>query len=857
MSKKSNKDRLYVLGMFPYPSGSGLHVGHVRVYTAVDVMARYFRMKGKKVLQPVGWDAFGLPAENAAIREEKNPKEMVPKNEENFKRQFKDLKIEFDWEREFSTTDPTYFGITQWLFLQIYQARDEEGRRLVYRDEVPINWCPSCKTGLANEEVLGDGTHERCGEKVEKKMLPQWVMRITSYADRLLEGLDEGQEELGGEGLDWPEGILEMQRNWIGRKEGAKVKFEITNPKLQKEEKSLEVFTTRLDTIYGTSFMAVSPEIVKGWIEVGWEAGEKVSEYVEEALKKTELVRQEEAGEKTGVKLEDVWAVNPFTEERIPVYVADYVLQDVGTGAVMGVPGHDVRDFEFAKEKGLEVREVVCDEKGGGLEEGEVYTEDGVLVESGKYTSMRSGKAREKMLEDLEEMGEGEKDVSYHLRDWIFSRQRYWGEPVPLVYCANCAKTAGNNKSQKTNNKQNTSQEFQIVKRDGKKYAVVPLPEEELPLELPDLSAYEPTKTGESPLSKVDDWVETKCPRCGGKAERETDTMPNWAGSSWYFLAFPFWDKDVEGIIEKYKEEDDEPYRKFWEEKVAGKVAEWLPVDWYLGGAEHAVLHLLYARFWVKVFYDLGMVGFVEPFLRLRSVGMVLAEDGTKMSKSKGNVVNPSKVVEEYGVDAVRLYEMFMGPWNQATAWDSEALVGMRRFLGRLEKTLKDEEKVGKESSSRVRGKLYEVLQEVEKGIEEQKFNTAIASCMEFLNLLREEGERICREDARAYVRVVFPFVPGLARKLWKELGEQGSIDEAGWVRLDESYKQARGEKEIVVQVDGKVRGRVRVEAGKAEDKEYVVSRALEQESVGKYVGEGEYERVVFVEGKLVNFVTE
>ncbi len=759
------KDNTYVLGMFPYPSGEGLHVGHGRIFTAVDVMGRYMRMKHGEVLAPMGWDAFGLPAENAAIKNKVNPQDIVPKNYGNFKRQMKDLSFNFDWQHEFATTDPTYYGLTQWLFLELYK------QGLVYREEVPINWCPKCKTGLANEEVMADGTHERCGTVTGKKLLPQWVMKITSYADRLLSGLDEG--------LDWPRGILEMQRNWIGKKEGAKVSFEVRNPKI----KSLQVFTTRIDTIYGVTFVVVAPEKIKEWVEAGWDASSEVSKYVEESLAKSEQTRLGDAGEKTGVDT-GLLGVNPVNGETFPIWVADYVLADVGTGAVMGVPYYDERDRDFATKFSLPIKEIECDLS---------------------------------VMDKLVKQGVAESETTYHLRDWVFSRQRYWGEPIPLVYCSKCGDSNG----------------------------VVPLSEKDLPLELPYLKSYEPTDTGESPLSRVADWVNTTCPNCGGPAKRETDTMPNWAGSCWYFLAFPWWSEKTKAVLDGYKAKSENPYTDFWKEIAKPEIDKWCPVDWYLGGAEHAVLHLLYARFWVKVFKDRGLLDFSEPFLRLRSVGMVLAEDGKKMSKSLGNVVNPDDMVKQFGSDSVRLYEMFMGPWDQSIAWDTRSLVGQKRFV---EKVLEITKKVGEKTSPKLLLALVKLSEKVEKGIIEQKFNTAIAAMMEFVNLWKGEGLVMSREDVSKFAQILSPFAPVAAVSIYDQAETQK------WPEFSETAEVSDVPVTIAVQVNGKLRSTIEMPGKTAKIEKEVVEMVMKDERVKKWIT-GEIKKTIFVPGKLVNLV--
>ena len=774
------KNKTYVLGMFPYPSGEGLHVGHVRIFTACDVMARYFRMKGQEVLSPMGWDAFGLPAENAAIKAKKVPQEMVPKNYANFRRQMQDLSLSFDWEREFATTDPSYYAITQWIFLQLYGKKDDQGRRLVYREKVAINWCPKCKTGLANEEVLPDGTHERCGTVVGKKLLPQWVMRITSYAERLLTDLDIDLEIKGKKldserkGLDWPRGILEMQRNWIGKKEGTRVTFPLRMVPGQADDKhTVEVFTTRVDTIYGVTFIVISPEKAKQWVEIGWKASPEVLAYIESSLTKSEQTRLADAGEKTGVPT-DLRAVNPINGEEVPVWVADYVLSTVGTGAVMGVPFLDERDKAFATKYKLPVAEIELDPNA---------------------------------MAQLEEKGAALAETTYHLRDWVFSRQRYWGEPIPLIYCPKC----------------------------GDENGVVPVPEDQLPLELPTLESYEPTDTGESPLSRVTDWVNTTCPTCGGAAKRETDTMPNWAGSCWYFLAYPFWQAKLAG--EKIENLTD----------AKQYIKAWSPVDWYLGGAEHAVLHLLYARFWVKVLQDLGILDFPEPFLRLRSVGLVLAEDGKKMSKSIGNVVNPDDMVKLYGSDAVRMYEMFMGPWDQSIAWDSGAISGQVRFLGRIAETAKMAGKVGKVSTPELALKLQHLIERVERGVLEQKFNTAIAGLMEFVNAWREEGVVISTDHLDMFARLLSLFAPKTAL-------EMGVAETALWPEIAGLASLGEALVTIAVQVNGKLRGTIALLGSAASVQDTVVQLALSDEKIQKWVS-GEPKKVIFVPGKLVNLV--
>jgi leucyl-tRNA synthetase len=810
------KDKTYVLGMFPYPSGEGLHVGHGRIFSAVDVMGRYFRMKGKQesqssdhspkiaqgselggqVLSPMGWDAFGLPAENAAIKAKKNPIDMVPHNYGNFRAQMKNLSFDFDWKHEFATTDPTYYGFTQWLFLHLYEAG------LVYREEVAINWCPKCLTGLANEEVMGDGTHERCGTVVTKKSMPQWVMKITNYADRLLNDLSApviqsssnpvddrktGKQENRNTnmGLDWPRGILEMQRNWIGKKEGVRVKFQVESPSSLSSLTALEVFTTRIDTINGVTFIVVAPEIADGWINGGFEANEEVKKYIEKSLQKSDQTRQEGEKNKTGVDT-GLKAINPWNQEEVPIYVADYVLPDFGTGCVMGVPQYDERDLAFATKYNLEVKDLPLD----------------------KYEDVLAKLTKDKVANS---------ETNWHLRDWVFSRQRYWGEPIPLVYCEKC----------------------------GDQNGVVPLTEKDLPLELPYLESYEPTDTGESPLSRINEWVNTKCPKCGGPARRETDTMPNWAGSCWYFLAFPWWSEKTKTQLDEFKKKSETPYTNFWKEVAKPEIDKWLPVDWYLGGAEHAVLHLLYARFWVKVFQDRGLLDFSEPFLRLRSVGMVLAEDGKKMSKSLGNVINPDEMVAKFGSDAVRLYEMFMGPWDQAISWDTRSLIGQKRFIERIGEAVK---KVGDKTSPILSVNLVKLGEKVEKGIVEQKFNTAIASIMEFVNMWRGSDLVMSQNDVNKFAQLLSPFAPICAKSIWDQ------AETAKWPTFEEVSEMAEVPVTIAVQVNGKLRATVELESSKSKVESEVMKIVMDNEQVKKWAP-GEIKKTIFIPGKIVNLV--
>ena len=859
-SKKNQK--MYVLEMFPYPSGSGLHTGHVRVYTGGDVLARFFRMKGYAVLHPMGWDAFGLPAENRAIKEKTTPQKIVPKNIANFKRQMKMLGFSYDWEREFSTTDPEYYRFTQWLFIQFFKMG------LLYKKEMPVYFCPSCKTGLAEEEVLPDGTHERCGNPITRKMLPQWVFKITDYAESLLEGL---------KGLDWPEGIKKMQENWIGRSEGTEVKFKVQSSKFKVD--GITVFTTRVDTIFGVTALVLAPEhplveeILNSNIKI--RNKDEIKKYVEEAKKKLDLVRTDLSKEKTGV-FTGLYAKHPLTGEKVPIWIADYVLGFYGEGAVMLVPAHDERDYEFAKKYGIPIKVVVIPEKNSKFKvqnsklqfkikncwrEG-AFTDYGVLVNSGDFSGLSSQQAIKEITKYLEQKGLGGRKIQYKLRDWIFSRQRYWGEPIPMVYCRSCAEKKisfwdlPEGKKWLEEIKHNTPKLYQKISKKIEKlkknlYGWFPLKEEELPLELPEVEKYEPTGTGESPLAALKGWVETKCPVCGSKAKRETDTMPNWAGSCWYFLRFA---QNPKLKVKNAKLEE------VWQSEIKN-LRTWLPVDWYIGGAEHAVLHLLYSRFWMHALYDLGLVPTKEPFYRLRNVGMVLAEDGRKMSKSLGNVVNPDDVVKEFGADTLRMYEMFMAPFDQEIAWSKATLKGLSRFLSRVWQIFNSSDNLTEDARGEDKelvAKLYKTIKRVEDNITDVKFNTAIAAMMEFLNAWTEKNalgkpKKLHVERAKKFLQILAPFAPFLTEEIWKEkLGERNSIHLSKWPEVSSEYL-----KETVftipVQVDGKLRLVLRLKEDELEE-ENVVKKALESQKVRRYLENKKY-KVVYVKGKILNFV--
>lgn len=778
--ENSDKPKFYVLDMFPYPSGSGLHVGHPEGYTATDIIARMKRMQGYNVLHPMGWDAFGLPAEQYALETGNNPREFTNKNIENFKRQIKSLGFSYDWDREINTTDPKYYKWTQWIFLQMYK------KGLAYMDEVPVNWCPALGTVLANEEVI-DGKSERGGHPVIRKPMKQWLLKITEYADRLLEDLDE---------LDWPESIKEMQRNWIGRSEGAEIEFAIDG-----HDETFTVFTTRPDTLFGASYCVLSPEhplVDKITTE---EQKEQVQAYRKQIESKSDLERTDLAKEKTGV-FTGAYALHPITGKKLPIWIADYVLMSYGTGAIMAVPAHDQRDWEFAKKFGLEIIEVVS----GGDVTKEAHEGDGILVNSDFLNGLSKQEAIEKMIEWLEKHGKGKRKVTYRLRDWLFSRQRYWGEPIPIIHF-----------------------------EDG---TMKPVPEEELPLELPEMDEIKPSGTGESPLANAKDWLYVVDPETGLKGKRETNTMPQWAGSCWYYLRF----------IDPHNDEqlaDPE------------KLKEWLPVDLYVGGAEHAVLHLLYARFWHKVLYDLGIVPTKEPFKKLFNQGMILGENNEKMSKSRGNVVNPDDIVESHGADTLRLYEMFMGPLDAAKAWSEKGLDGARRFLDRVWRLFVTED--GKlnpkiqdaKGTSEFEVLYHQTVKKVTEDYENLHFNVAISQLMVFVNEAYKQ-EVLPREYMEGFVKLLSPVTPHIGEELWEKLGHNDTIAYEPWPTYDES-KLVEDEVEIVIQVNGKIRAKQVISAQAT--KEEMEKIALEHETIRSHIEGKTVRKVIVVPGKLVNIV--
>ena len=771
--------KFYGLVEFPYPSGQGLHVGHPRSYTAIDIVCRKKRLEGYNVLYPMGWDAFGLPTENFAIKNHVHPAEVTKKNIANFIRQLKSLGFSFDWSREINTTDPEYYKWTQWIFLQLYK------KGLAYKKKMSVNWCTSCKCVLANEEVV-NGHCERCGSEVIHKEKSQWMLKITDYAEKLLEGLDE---------VDFIDRVKTQQRNWIGRSYGTQVKFS-TNI-----GDTFEVFTTRADTLFGVTYMVMSPEhpLINKWADKITNMDE-VTAYKQEAAKKSDFERTELAKDKTGVKISDVTAINPVNGKEVPIFIADYVLISYGTGAIMAVPAHDTRDWEFAKKFGLPIIEVVA---GGEDVQKAPYTEcaTGKLVNSGFLDGMSVEDAKKAIQEWLTERNLGERKTNYKLRDWVFSRQRYWGEPIPIVHCDKCG--------------------------------YVPVPESELPLVLPNVDSYEPTDNGESPLAKMTDWVNTTCPHCGGPAHRETDTMPQWAGSSWYFLRYcdPHNDKALAS---------------------PEALKYWTPVDWYNGGMEHTTLHLLYSRFWHKFLYDIGVVPTSEPYAKRTSHGMILGENGEKMSKSRGNVVNPDEIVRDYGADTMRVYEMFIGDFEKAAPWSQSSIKGSKRFLDKVW-ALSDKLTEGDSYRAELESAFHRTIKKVTEDIEGLKMNTAIAALMSLLNDIQGSGS-INRAEFKTYLILLNPFAPHMTEELWQQAGFEGMLNEAEWPKYDEA-KCADSTVEIAVQVNGKIKARISVAADiSAPD---AIASAKADGAVAAAIDGKNIIKELYVPKKLVNIVVK
>ena len=777
--EKSDKEKFYALIEFPYPSGQGLHVGHPRPYTALDTVARKRRLQGYNVLYPIGWDAFGLPTENYAIKNHIHPEIVTKNNIARFKKQIQSLGISFDWSREVNTTDPDYYKWTQWIFIQLFK------HGLAYKKEMNVNWCTSCKCVLANEEVV-NGVCERCGSEVVHRVKSQWMLKITEYADRLINDLDL---------VDYPDRVKAQQRNWIGRSTGAEVDFTTTTGD------TLTIYTTRADTLYGATYMVISPEhpLIEKWADKLGNMDE-IRAYQEAAARKSDFERTEAAKDKTGVLLDGVRAINPVNNTEIPIFISDYVLVSYGTGAIMAVPAHDTRDWEFAKKFNLPIIEVV---KGGNVQE-EAFTDcaTGIMVNSGMLDGLTVDEAKVKIIDWLTKEGKGHSKVNYKLRDWVFSRQRYWGEPIPIVHCDKCG--------------------------------YVPIDESELPLKLPMVESYEPTDNGESPLAKMTDWITTKCPKCGGVAHRETDTMPQWAGSSWYFLRYM------------------DPHNS---EALASKEAlnYWSPVDWYNGGMEHTTLHLLYSRFWHKFLYDIGVVPTKEPYAKRTSHGMILGENGEKMSKSRGNVVNPDDIVNEYGADTMRLYEMFIGDFEKAAPWSQASIRGCRRFVERywnLQNNLIDGDKIRPELESA----FHKTIKKVGEDIENIKFNTAIAALMALINDI-SNVKSINKEELRIFSILLNPFAPHVTEEVYEacKLGD-GILAEAKWPEYDES-KCVDDTVEIVVQVNGKIKAKLNVPVDASKDE--LLNLAKSDEKVQAATDGMNIIKEIVVPKKLVNIVVK
>ncbi len=778
-SEDTNKEKFYALIEFPYPSGQGLHVGHPRPYTALDTVARKRRLEGYNVLYPIGWDAFGLPTENYAIKNHIHPEIVTKNNIERFKKQIQSLGISFDWSREINTTDPSYYKWTQWIFIQLFK------KGLAYKKEMNVNWCTSCKCVLANEEVV-NGVCERCGSEVVHKVKSQWMLKITEYADRLINDLEL---------VNYPDRVKAQQKNWIGRSTGAEVDFKTTTGD------TLTIYTTRADTLYGATYMVISPEhpLIEKWADK-LSNMDAIREYQAAAARKSDFERTEVAKDKTGVKLEGINAINPVNNKEIPIFISDYVLVSYGTGAIMAVPAHDTRDWEFAKKFDLPIIEVV---EGGNVQE-EAFTDcaTGIMVNSGMLDGLSVDEAKKKIIDWLTKEGKGHAKVNYKLRDWVFSRQRYWGEPIPIVHCEKCG--------------------------------YVPVDESELPLKLPMVESYEPTDNGESPLAKMTDWIETTCPCCGGKAKRETDTMPQWAGSSWYYLRYM------------------DPHN---DNALASKEAleYWAPVDWYNGGMEHTTLHLLYSRFWHKFLYDIGVVPTPEPYAKRTSHGMILGENGEKMSKSRGNVVNPDEIVEEYGADTMRLYEMFIGDFEKSAPWSQSSIRGCRRFVERfwnLQNILIDGDTVRPE----LEGVFNKAIKKVGEDIENIKFNTAIATLMALINDI-SNVKSINKEELRIFSILLNPFAPHVTEEVYEacNLGN-GIVAEAEWPKYDEA-KCIDESVEIVVQVNGKIKAKLNIPVDA--DKDSVLELAKADDNVKKSLEGMNIIKEIVVPKKLVNLVVK
>lgn len=777
-SDDKSKEKFYALVEFPYPSGQGLHVGHPRPYTALDIVSRKRRMQGYNVLYPMGWDAFGLPTENFAIKNKIRPEIVTENNIKNFKRQMQSIGFSFDWDREINTTDPDYYKWTQWIFIQMFK------KGLAYKKEMPINWCPSCKTGLANEEVI-NGYCERCGGEVIRKVKNQWMLKITEYADRLIDDLKD---------VDYLDRIKSQQINWIGRSYGAEINFPI-----KEVDEKITVFTTRADTIFGATYMVISvdhPLIEKYSAQI--KNIEEIRSYRQEVAKKSELERTDLSKEKTGYKIDGLTAINPLTNKEIPVYVSDYVLMTYGTGAIMAVPAHDDRDYEFSKKFNIEMIPVI---EGSDIENSAfTETNEGNLINSEFLNGLSVDEAKEKMYEYIEEKEIGHKKTNYKLRDWVFSRQRYWGEPIPLVYCEHCG--------------------------------WVPLEEKDLPLVLPKVDNYEPTDNGESPLSNIDEFVHTKCPKCGRDAVRETDTMPQWAGSSWYYLRYT------------------DPHN---DEAISSKenLDYYVPVDWYNGGMEHTTLHLLYSRFWHKFLYDIGVVPTKEPYMKRTSHGMILGDNNEKMSKSRGNVVNPDDIVRDFGADTLRCYEMFIGDFEKSAPWSENGVKGCRKFLDKVWRT--QELVDGDSNFEKMETLIHQTIKKVSEDYENLKFNTAIAQLMTLLNEFNNL-DKISEEQFKIFLILLNPVCPHITEEIWQRMGYEGYVHEASWPEYDES-KTILDVIELPIQINGKLRATVEISRDASEDE--VFEKAIADDVVAKYLEGKNVVKKIYVKGRIFNIIVK
>ena len=854
----------YILVEFPYPSGLGLHIGHAFTFTGGDVYARFNRAKGFKVMFPMGWDAFGLPTENHAIKTKQRPQDVTKNNTEMYKKQMKRLAFSFDWEREVNTTDPAYYKWTQWIFIKLFE------KGLAYKKEMPINWCPSCKTGLANEEVI-DGKCERCGAEVSRRNISQWVVKITDYADRLIDGLSK---------TDFIDKVKQAQINWIDRKEWIDITYDIDGI-----GDKVTVATTRPDTNFGATFIVLAPEhqlvnkLLKGEIKTNEDLN-KIKSYVVKARNKSDLERQQEVigRDKTGV-FTGLYAINQLTGYKMPIWITDFVLSTVGTGAVVGVPGHDVRDFEFAKQFGLKIIRVVVGSDGKtGLVENkdDVQEKEGKMINSGFLDGMDIHQATKKIMDYLEEKGWGKRSIRYHLRDWIFSRQHYWGEPIPMIRCTKCAVNHNfqfsifnfqtNFSDPKFNEIQNSLKQYievnkidlEVLRTNPGWY---PVAKKDLPIVLPEVDAYEPTDTGESPLAKMTDWVKCKCPVCGGEAKRETDTMPNWAGSDWYYLAYCVADKLERSFADAQNDKFDMVGDVFSDSQ--NELKKWMPVDVYIGGDEHNTLHLLYSRFIYQFLYDLGVVpvDIPEPYFKRMSHGVILGPDGARMSKSRGNIVVPETVADKYGVDVVRCYLMFMGPFDATMAWNEKTLMGVKRFLDKFYNFVRkmiDSKQIEKniDSTDEVRVIINKLVAGVGADIESFKFNTALAKIMEALNRLGQIESQIGRDEVNKLVQVLSPFAPYITEELWQALGNDKSVFNSQWPVVEEKYL-VTDQVNLPVAINGKTRGQVIVAKEDVGDENKIVALVKKDANLDKWLAGKKIDRTVYVKGKMLNFVVK